>query len=116
MAEPLRNTAELQKQLSEFQDMQRQLQMSVGQRQQLILQIEEIKLAEAELAKTEKDIYRAIGPLLVQTSKTEASGDLKEKKELFEMRVSVLSKQEEKLRPKLDELRKKLEETLGRGR
>lgn len=116
MAEPLRNADELQKKLAEFQDLQRQLQMVSGQRQQLILQVEEIKLAEEELAKAERSVYRAIGPLLLESTKAEATADLKGKKELFEMRISVLSKQEEKLRPKFDELRAILEKALRENR
>jgi len=112
MAEPLRNTAELQKQLSEFQDTQRQLQFISAQRQQLVLQVEEIKVAEGELSKSEKGVYRAIGPLLVETSRADAVADLKSRKELFEMRVSVLAKQEDKLKPKFEELRAVLEKAL----
>ena len=116
MAEPIRNAEELQKQLGEFQDMQRQLQMITAQRQQLILQVEEIKLAESELGKTEKGIYRVVGPLLLECSKADANADLKEKKELFEMRISVLGKQDEKIRPKMDELRATLEKALRENR
>lgn len=112
MAEPLRNTAELQKQLNEFQETQRQLQFIAAQRQQLVLQVEEIKIAEGELSKADKGVYRAIGPLLVETSKSDASSDLKSRKELFEMRVSVLAKQEEKLKPRFEELRSTLEKAL----
>ena len=112
MAEPLRNADQLQTQLAEFQEVQRQLQMVSAQRQQLTLQVEEIRIAEEELAKAEKGVYRAVGPLLIETTKSEAAADLKGKKELFEMRNSVLAKQEEKLRPKFDELRAVLEKAI----
>jgi prefoldin beta subunit len=117
MAEQLRNADELQKKLAEFQDLQRQLQMVSSQKQQLILQSEEIKMAEGELAKVEKGgVYRFIGPILVETSKADATSDLKDRRELFEMRVSVLEKQETKMRPKYDELRGELEKALKDGR
>ncbi len=112
MAEPLRNADELQKQLNEFQDLQRQLQFTISQRQQMLLQLEEIKMAEEALSKSEKSVYRAIGPLLIESSKADAVADLKEKRELFDMRSQMLSKQEEKLKPKLDELRTTLEKAL----
>jgi prefoldin beta subunit len=112
MAEPIRNIDALQKQIGEFQEMQRQLQFISAQRQQLSIQVEEIKLAEEELAKSEKGVYRAIGPLLMETSKSEAGADLKGKKELFEMRAGVLAKQEEKLKPRFEELRASLEKAL----
>ena len=117
MAGELRNPDDLQKKLMEFQDLQRQLQMVSSQKQQLILQSEEIKMAEAELAKAEKGgIYRYIGPLLVETTKADATADLKDKRELFEVRVSVLEKQETKMRPKYDELRADLEKALKEGK
>jgi prefoldin beta subunit len=115
MAEPIRNAQELQKQLAEFQDLQRQLQVVIAQRQQLSLQLEEIKSAQIELDKAEKGIYRYMGPLLIETTKTEAGTDLKEKRDLFEMRVGVLEKQESRLRPKFDELRSTLEKALNPG-
>jgi prefoldin beta subunit len=116
MAEQLRNADELQKKLAEFQDLQRQLQMVSGQKQQLIMQAEEIKMAEAELAKSDQTVYRYVGPLLIETNKTDAGADLKDKRELFEMRVSVLEKQETKMRPKYDELRNELEKALREGK
>ncbi len=116
MAEPLRNTNELQKQLGEFQQLQQQMQMIMSQKQQLMMQSEEINLAEGELAKSEKGIYRAIGPLLIETTRADATSDLKEKKELFDMRVTVLSKQEDKIKPKLEELRAVLEKAIRENR
>ncbi|MFA6489465.1 MAG: prefoldin subunit beta [Candidatus Micrarchaeia archaeon] len=117
MAEPLRNPDELQKQLTEFQETQRQLQFVTAQRQQLSLQVEELKMAEEELGKAEKGtIYRAVGPLLMETTKADANADLKGKKELFEMRITVLTKQEDKLRPRFDELRAILEKAIKENR
>ena len=116
MAEQLRNADELQKKLMEFQDLQRQLQMVSSQKQQLIMQVEEIKMAEGELTKSDKTVYRYVGPLLIETNKTDAGADLKDKRELFEMRVSVLEKQETKMRPKYDELRNELEKALKEGK
>ncbi len=112
MAKELRNAAELQRQLTEFQELQRQAQAMAMQRQQMILQIEEIRAAEAELGKSKKGIYRVLGPLLIESSKDDAAADLKGKKELYEMRISVLEKQEKKVAPRLDELRKTLETAL----
>jgi prefoldin beta subunit len=116
MAEPIRDSSALQKQLSEFQDVQRQLQMISAQRQQMLLQLEEVKMAEEEISKSDKGIYRSIGPLLVESSKSDANADLKERKELFEMRLSVLDKQEAKLKPRFTELRDALEKALSQAK
>lgn len=117
MAEPLRDPQALQQQLADFQDLQRQLQFIVGQRQQLSMQVEELKMAQDELSKAEKgSIYQAVGPIMVETTKSDAASMLKERRELFEARIAVLSKQEEKMRPKFDDLRAKLEVALTQNR
>ena len=116
MAEPLRDSNALQKQLSEFQDVQRQLQIIAAQRQQMIIQLEEVKMADEELAKSDKGIYRSVGPLLLETTKADAQADLKEKKELFDMRLSVLEKQEAKFKPRFNELREILETAMRENR
>ena len=115
MAQPLRNTAELQKQLGEFQDMQRQMQLIYAQKQQLTMQVQEMKIAQEELAKAEKSVYRYVGSVLIETSKSEATADIKDKVELFEMRLGVLDKQEAKLKPQLDTMRVSLEKMLREG-
>ena len=116
MAEPLRNTAELQKQLTEFQELQRQMQLIYAQKQQLTMQVQEIKIAQEELAKSDKGVYRYVGSILIESTKAEATADLKDKLELFEMRLGVLDKQETKLKPKMDELRASLEKMLRAGK
>lgn len=112
----LRNAEELQKKLAEFQDIQRQLQFISTQKQQLIIQVEEIKMAENELSKCSKGIYRYIGPILVESTKSDVSEALKERREIFEVRVSALEKQESKIRPRYDELRSELEKILREGK
>ncbi|MEM4348051.1 MAG: prefoldin subunit beta [Candidatus Anstonellaceae archaeon] len=113
MAQPLRNPEELQKTLNEFEELSRQIQLMAAQRQQLSFQVEELKVAEEAISKLGKEtIYRAIGPILVETSKTDALADINEKKELYDLRIGMLLKQEEKLRPRLEELRTQLEKVL----
>lgn len=112
MVEPIRDPEALQSQINEFQNIQQQLQLISMQIQQLKLQIEEIKLAEEELSKANKSVFRSVGPLLIETTKEEAKENLKNAKETFELRIKYLSKQEEKLRPKYEELRASLEKAL----
>jgi prefoldin beta subunit len=105
----------LQDDIVEFQALQRQLQVTIMQKQQFSVQLEEIKLADEELDKNSGMIYRAIGSIIVQANKEDAKKDLVEKKEMFEMRVGQLTKQEEKLRKRLMELRDKLENAVVAG-
>ncbi len=109
MAEPIRDPKKLQAQLDEFQSTQRQLQMIGVQRQQLMLQVEELKMAQEALKDASGTVYKAIGNLLIETSKSGAGKDLAEKIETFEVRSGTLAKQEEKLRARSDSLRSELE-------
>ncbi|MEM3704105.1 MAG: prefoldin subunit, partial [Candidatus Bathyarchaeia archaeon] len=57
-------------------------------------------------------IYKAIGSLLVKTDKAKVTVDLNERKELLNMRATVLGKQEERLRSQMKELQAKLQQDL----
>jgi len=58
-------------------------------------------------------IYKAIGSLLVKSEKAKISADLNERKELLNTRVTVLGKQEERLRSQLKDLQTKLQQDLS---
>ncbi len=101
---------ELERDLMEYQNAERQLQAVLLQKHQLQLQLNEITLAVEELAKAKGDIYKATGSIMVRSTREEAEKDLKEKKDLFDIRVKALSQQEEKMKNVLMRLQKKIEE------
>jgi len=103
---------ELEKELVEYEGIEKQLQVLVLQKHQLQLQLNEINLATEELKKAKGDVFKSVGSLLVKTTKEEADSDLKERKGLIEVKLSTVSKQEEKLRSKITELQGKLQEKL----
>ena len=103
---------ELEKTLIEYENLERQLQVLVLQKHQLQLQLNEINLAEEELKKVRGEVYKSIGSVMVKTTSEDADKDLKERKELSDMRLSTLTKQEEKLRSSLLVLQKKLQEKM----
>ena len=103
---------ELEKELVEYEGIEKQLQVLVLQKHQLQLQLNEINLATEELKKAKGEVFKSVGSLLVKTTKEEADADLKERKGLIEVKLSTVSKQEEKLRTKLTELQTKLQEKL----
>lgn len=103
---------ELEKTIVEYENMQKQLQVIVLQRHQLQLQLNEVKLASDELKKAKDDVYRSIGAVMIKSTKEDAEKDLIERKELIEIRVSAIEKQEEVLRTKLAELQKKVQEKM----
>lgn len=97
-----------------LQQRQQTLQSVLAQKQQLEMELAEVEQALAELEKMTDDavIYKSIGSLLVKSERTKVIGELNERKELVNMRIGVLGKQEERLRSQLKELQTKLQEDL----
>jgi prefoldin beta subunit len=108
---------QVQERLLRLQQLQRNLQTVLAQKQQVELEQTETEQALTELGTLAQDatIYKSIGSLLVKAQKTKVEGELKERKELLDTRVEVLGKQEERLRSQLNQLQTKLKRDLGTG-
>ena len=104
----------VQQRLLRLQQLQQTLQSIVTQKHQLEIELNEVEQALGELDKsTEKTIiYKSIGSLLVKSKKSKVIKELKEKKDLVNMRISVLDKQEERLRNQVKDLQTKLQKDL----
>jgi len=112
MAE-LKITPEMQQILIDLQSFQQQTQTVLIQKESLNIQNMEIEKALEELKKaTTEDVYKAVGPILIKSTKKELEKELSEKKETLELRLKSLQKQEERLKEKLKETQEKFEEFL----
>ena len=105
---------QVQQRLLRLQQLQQTLQSVLTQKQQLELGLAEIEQSLSELEKLTKQavIYKSVGSLLVKAKKTKVTKELKEQKELLNMRISVLGKQEKRLRTQLKDLQTKLQQDL----
>ena len=105
----------VQERLLRLQQLQRNLQTILAQKQQIELEQNETDQALAELKNLTADavIYKSIGSLLVKARKNKVEADLKERKELLDTREKVLGKQEKRMRSQLTELQSKLKRDLG---
>jgi len=90
----------------EFQSMQQQLQLIMLQKQQMKLQSDEMDHALQEIEKAKGETYRLVGPILMQSTKDEIVKDLNERKGSLESRITIMEKQEERLKKQLSEGRK----------
>ena len=108
---------QVQERLLRLQQLQRNLQTVLTQKQQVELENNETDqaLTELEILTEKAVIYKSIGSLLVKSKKNKVEADLKERKELLNTRVQVLSKQEERLRTQLNQLQAKLRRDLSPG-
>ena len=105
---------QVQQRLLRLQQLQQTLQSVLTQKQQLELGLTEIEQSLSELEKltAQAVIYKSVGSLLVKAKKTKVTKELKEQKELLSMRISVLGKQEERLRTQVKDLQTKLQQDL----
>jgi len=106
---------QVQERLLRLQQLQQTLQSVVTQKQQLELELTETDQALAELSKLDENaiIYKSIGSLLVKAEKAKVTTELTERKELFNTRITVLGKQEERLRTQAKDLQTRLQKDLS---
>ncbi len=91
--------------VAQLQVMQQNLQNLMGQKQQFQQQTEENDSALLELGKSSK-AYKIVGNLMVAGKKEDLEKELKEKKEIWELRLKSIDKQEELLKKRMTELQK----------
>ena len=106
---------QVQNMIAQLQTVQQQLQMVVSQKLQLENALKEIEEAIKEVEKASEDtpIYKTVGTVLVKTKKDEILKELNEKKGTIEVRIRALSRQEEKLKDRLQELQNKVKSMLS---
>jgi len=105
---------QVQEQLVRLQQLQQTLQAVVTQKQQLEIELTEADRAIAELEKLgdQTPVYKSVGSILVKYDRQLLVNELKERKELYNTRVTVLGRQEERTRERIKELQQKLQERL----
>jgi len=105
----------VRQQLARFQQLQQTLNVILAERQRLEAELLEVKDALEALEKSPDDalVYKAVGPVLIQSSKQKLIEELNEKKELAETRLKLLEKQEQRTREQLDSLQKELRQMLS---
>ncbi len=77
------------------------------QKQQFQMQLSEINSALDNL-KDSKQSYKIIANIMVDTKKEDLEKDLKQKKEMLEIRIKSLEKQEDIIREKSQKLQKEV--------
>jgi prefoldin beta subunit len=103
-------TPEAQQILMEMQASQQQIQAVLMQKESLNLQNAEIDKALEEMKKTEeKEVFKVVGPVLIKAEKTKVEKEFEEKKELIDVRLKSLKKQEDRLKEKIKESQEKFE-------
>ncbi len=103
--------ANLEKQLYEFQQLQKQAQTIASQRLQFELQLKETEkaLKEIDTLGPDPEIYQSVGAFLIKAEKEPVKKELEEKKETLEVRVKTFKNQEQKYTEKLTTMKTEIE-------
>ena len=104
----------LQEQISKLQQSQQNLQSIMAQKQQVEMDSAEADKALEELKKAGDDdqVFKHASSILIKSTKNVLIEELEEKKELAKTQITVLTKQEERIKVSLQEQEKKIQEML----
>lgn len=107
----------LQEQIMKLQQAQQNLQSIMAQKQQLEMEQIESDRALEELKKIAdtESVYKHAGSLLIKSTKAALIAELEERKELGTTRVTVLAKQEARIKESIKEQETKINEMMHSG-
>ena len=106
---------QIQNQLAQLQQLQQQAQAVMTQKSQIEGLIRETEAALKELEKSPDDaiIYKSVGELLFKSEKPKLLEELKERKDMMDIRLKTMAKQEERIQGRFNQLQEQLKISLG---
>jgi prefoldin beta subunit len=96
---------ETQDSISKLQLIEQNVQALLMQRQQFQTQLFEVESALKELEKTD-DAFKIVGNVMIKTDKAALKAELSSKKEIIDLRLKNLDKQEKQMKEKAESLQK----------
>jgi prefoldin beta subunit len=93
--------------INELSRLEQSSHQLLSQRQVFQSQLVETESALNEVNKTEK-VYKIIGHIMVLSDKEKINEELKSKKDMLDIRIKSILNQEEKIKSKSNDLRKKV--------
>jgi prefoldin beta subunit len=101
--------------LIQLQTFQQHYQAAALQHESLSIQKIELDNAVEELSKAgdKDDVFKAVGPILIRSTKAGLAADLAEKRDSVDARLKSTDAQLKKLREKMGEIQAKLQSMLG---
>ncbi len=105
---------QLQEQLVRLQQLQQTYQVVMSQRQQLEREQLEVDKALGELEKMSDEaiVYKSLGAILAKSSRKKLIEELTERKELLDMRIKVITRQQGRTEEQLKDLQQRVQQRL----
>ena len=98
---------ETKEKIEQLQNLEQNINNLIAQKQQFQSSSLELENALSQIDDT-KQIFRIIGNIMVASNKQLVNKELQEKKELLDLRLKTMDKQEEKLRSQAEEIQKEV--------
>lgn len=103
---------EAEKKINQLQILEQSMQSLLMQKQQFQLQQVEIESALKELEKV-NEAYKIVGNIMVLSKKSDLEKELASKKEVVELRIKSMERQENQLREKASKLQAEVLKEMG---
>jgi prefoldin beta subunit len=107
---------ESEEKIKRLQLLEQGLQSFLIQKQTLQQQIMEMDNALEELKKSKGETYKISGPIMISVPREKLESDLKEKKEVIELRIKNLEKQENKIKDEAKGIQEEVMESVKNGK
>lgn len=104
---------EIQEKIQELQLLEQNLQGLLMQKQAFQIELNEVENALTEVKNTKDDIYKITGQVMLKAGKDEIEKELKEKKDLLDLRMKSIEKQENTFREQLEKIRNYVTKEIG---
>ncbi len=98
--------------INQIQFLEQNLQNLFMQRQNFQSKLLEVDNALEELKKSNGETYKIVGNIMIKGSREEFIKELESKKEIINLRIKNLEKQEEKLKERASKIQNEVVETL----
>lgn len=95
---------ETQEKIMQLQILEQNLQNTIVQKQNFQTQASEITNALKEVKETKDKVFKAIGTTMIAVDKNKIEKELSEKKEVLDLRIKNLEKQEKQFKEKFESL------------
>lgn len=101
----------VQENLEEMQLIDQTLQQLLLQKHAFQMELSETKSALSEIEKSEDEVYKIVGQLMIKSEKSKIKEELLNKQKIIDIRLKSLEKQESTLSEKLEKIRDELMKT-----
>ncbi len=106
---------QIQNQVAQIQQIQQQAQALLNQKGQIEMMLRETGVAVKAIEASDEGavMYKSAGEVLLLADRSALLEDLTDKKDVLDLRLKTLNKQEERIKSRFDQLQEQLKQALG---